>query len=253
LAVGFLTAAIPLKLETYWITIGWLVEAGVLLWVAYRADSSFLKVLSLAALVLGVARLVLFDNFHPATLVFNARFVIYLIAIAVVAFAVHLARKSADETERSAAAVGVIAINVLALVALNLEAHDYFFRKMIPVSQVTGVGSQDWREFRNLSIARDFAYSAIWMVYGAALMWVGFWKRTAFLRWQALVLLAATIVKVFVFDTSQLERGYRIISFIALGVLLLVVSFIYQRDWLKLSGAARKAEPDAAKGSSAQG
>lgn len=251
LAVGFLTAAIPLKLETYWITIGWLVEAGVLLWVAYRADSGFLKVLSLAALVLGVARLVLFDNFHPATLVFNARFVIYLIAIGVVAFAVNLARNSADDFERRAAGIGVIAINLLALVALNLEAHDYFARRITDLNYAARFGTQDWREYRNFSIARDFTYSAIWMVYGAALMWVGFWKRTAFLRWQALILLAATIVKVFVFDTSQLERGYRIISFIALGVLLLVVSFIYQRDWLKLSASARNAEPDEARGSSA--
>lgn len=251
LAVGFLTAAIPLKLESYWITIGWLVEAGVLLWVAYRTASSFLKVLSLIALVLGVARLVMFDDFHPAQLVFNARFVIYLIAIGLVAFAVNLARKSENESERSAAAVGAVIINLLALVALNLEAHDYFARKIVALNEASRFHPQDWREFRGISIARDFTYSAIWMAYGAALMWVGFWKRTAFLRWQALVLLAATIVKVFVFDTSQLERGYRIISFIALGVLLLVVSFIYQRDWLKLSGTMRKAEPDRAKGSSA--
>jgi uncharacterized membrane protein len=54
-------------------------------------------------------------------------------------------------------------------------------------------------------------------------------------RWQALVLIAATIVKVFVYDVSELDRQYRIISFIVLGALLLAISFVYQRDWLKLS------------------
>ncbi len=66
-------------------------------------------------------------------------------------------------------------------------------------------------------------------------MAIGFWKRSAFVRWQSLVLIAVTIVKVFVYDVSALEKGYRILSFIALGAVLLAISFIYQRDWLKLS------------------
>jgi uncharacterized membrane protein len=49
------------------------------------------------------------------------------------------------------------------------------------------------------------------------------------------LLIAATIGKVFVYDVSELDRGYRIVSFIVLGVLLLTISFVYQRDWLQLS------------------
>ena len=67
------------------------------------------------------------------------------------------------------------------------------------------------------------------------LMVVGFWRRSAFVRWQALVLIAFTIGKVFLYDVSELDRGYRIVSFIVLGALLLAISFVYQRDWLKLS------------------
>jgi uncharacterized membrane protein len=59
------------------------------------------------------------------------------------------------------------------------------------------------------------------------LMLFGFWKRSAFVRWQAIVLLAVTIGKVFVFDTSNLQEGYRILSFIALGVVLMGMSYIY--------------------------
>ena len=72
------------------------------------------------------------------------------------------------------------------------------------------------------------------MVFGAILLGVGFWRRTAFLRWQALLLLAVTIIKVFLFDMSALSQGYRILSFLGLGVLLFAVSYVYQRDWLKL-------------------
>ena len=64
-------------------------------------------------------------------------------------------------------------------------------------------------------------------------MLVGFWKKSAFLRWQAIVLLAATVIKVFLFDIGTLERGYRIAAFIALGTILLAVSFFYQRSRVK--------------------
>jgi uncharacterized membrane protein len=62
----------------------------------------------------------------------------------------------------------------------------------------------------------------------------GFWKSSRFLRWQALILIFITICKVFLYDTSSLDRGYRILSLIALGLVLLVTSFLYQRDWFKL-------------------
>lgn len=66
-------------------------------------------------------------------------------------------------------------------------------------------------------------------------MAIGFRKRSAFIRWQALILIAFTIGKVFIYDVSQLGGSYRIVSFIALGAVLLGISFVYQRDWLKLS------------------
>jgi len=78
------------------------------------------------------------------------------------------------------------------------------------------------------------------MAYGATLMFVGFQRRSPFIRWQALILIALTIVKVFVYDVQQLDKGYRIVSFIILGALLLAISFVYQRDWLKLSAKHRQ-------------
>jgi uncharacterized membrane protein len=74
------------------------------------------------------------------------------------------------------------------------------------------------------------------MLFGAILLAVGFWRRSSFLRWQALVLLALTIAKVFLSDISELSQGFRIFSFLGLGALLLGVSFVYQRDWLNLRG-----------------
>ena len=55
------------------------------------------------------------------------------------------------------------------------------------------------------------------------------------MRWQALVLIAFTIGKVFLFDVSALQQGYRILSFIALGAVLMAISYVYHRDWLRLT------------------
>ncbi len=153
------------------------------------------------------------------------------------------ASRRSDDAARTVASVAVVALNVLALIALSHEVADYYARQMSALQPVRGRSGPAYttaytNDWRRIQIARDFTYSALWMAYGAMLMVIGFLRRSAFVRWQALLLIAATTFKVFVYDVSQLDRGYRIVSFIVLGVLLLAISFVYQRDWLQLS--ARK-------------
>ncbi|MCL2659969.1 MAG: DUF2339 domain-containing protein [Acidobacteriaceae bacterium] len=83
-------------------------------------------------------------------------------------------------------------------------------------------------------LRQALAVSVFLMLYGAALLAIGFWKRTAFIRWQALALIAFTIVKIFAYDMSELSHGYRAVSFLVLAALLMAVSFAYQKDWLAL-------------------
>lgn len=68
-----------------------------------------------------------------------------------------------------------------------------------------------------------------WFIEAAAIMLIGFWRDIPWLRWGALVLLCAAIVKAFAYDVWKLGLGARTLSFIALGVLLLIMSFAYQR------------------------
>ncbi len=49
------------------------------------------------------------------------------------------------------------------------------------------------------------------------------------IRWTGLFLLIACILKVFLIDLSSLETGYRIMSFIVLGLILLTVSYLYTK------------------------
>jgi uncharacterized membrane protein len=91
---------------------------------------------------------------------------------------------------------------------------------------------------------RALAVSAFLMIYGAMLLAAGFWKRSAFVRWQALILLILTIGKTFLYDMRNLSQGYRVVSLLGLGVLLMAVSFAYQKDWLSLreQGSKQRSE-----------
>lgn len=239
-AIGFITVAIPIRLNAHWITIGWFIEAGVLLWVANRVKSDFLNVLALAALILGVVRLLVFDDFSTTQLVFNMRMATYAVAVAVLGAVAWYADRRDDEPGHAVAAVALVAVNALALIALSREITDYYNRQM---AEYRPTALNHWRgayaDLHRFEIERDFSYSALCMAYGALLMIIGFARRSAFVRWQALLLIAATIGKVFIYDVSELDRGYRIVSFMVLGILLLAISFVYQRDWLQLSARSK--------------
>lgn len=230
-AIAFITIAIPLKLDAHWITIGWLIESAVLLFVAVKTKSDLLRIFSGCTLALGVCRLLFIDNFYTQTLVFNARFATFLVAIAIMAGIVAAGERYASEREMPFVKLAGIALNLLALIALTREANDYFSRHIAELYQQRNM----YEASRQLEIARDFSFSAIWIIYGAALMVAGFWKRSAFIRWQAMVLVAVTIGKVFLYDSRELQQIYRILSFIALGVMLMAISYAYHRDWFKLS------------------
>ena len=225
LGVGFLTIAIPLKLESYWNTLGWIVEGGALFWAAHRSGRMLLRILGTGAFLLGIFRLIMVDSFSQEPLLINPRFGLYLLAIGALALLAYFVTNEGGAENRQWAAVAIIGVNVLALLALHFEVMGYFQSQL--------AAAYSFQERHSIMTVRDFAYSAVWMLYGSGLMLVGFWKGSAFLRWQAIVLLAMTVLKVFLVDISTLERGYRIAAFIVLGAILLAVSFFYQRSRMK--------------------
>ena len=59
-------------------------------------------------------------------------------------------------------------------------------------------------------------------------MAVGFWRKSKLLRYIALGLFALLLVKVFIWDTKNVKNVYRIAAFLATGVTLVGVSYLYQ-------------------------
>ena len=101
LSVALITIAVPIRLDGHWITVGWLVEAGVLLWVADRIRVPFLHYLAAVALALGVARLLVVDNFVVSTALLNWRMATYFLAMAVLTLRDPDSRAQFDEKSRA--------------------------------------------------------------------------------------------------------------------------------------------------------
>ncbi|TPK77036.1 DUF2339 domain-containing protein [Mesorhizobium sp. B2-4-12] len=82
-----------------------------------------------------------------------------------------------------------------------------------------------------------YTYSALWLVIGVALLTAGVWLRSQVLRVASAVLIAVAVLKVFLFDMSELEGVLRALSFIGLGAVLIGIGLFYQR---LLTRAARE-------------
>lgn len=71
--------------------------------------------------------------------------------------------------------------------------------------------------------------SGLWSLVGFAALVVGLRRDIERLRLAALTVLLVTVAKVFLFDLATLTSVYRVVSFIALGLLLLAAAFLWQR------------------------
>lgn len=74
-----------------------------------------------------------------------------------------------------------------------------------------------------------YSYSIGMLAYGFALLWAGVAFSSLALRAGSLVVVLATIGKVFFYDVGGLEGLWRVGSFLGLGIALLVVSWFYGR------------------------
>src|SRR5579884_3514308 len=73
------------------------------------------------------------------------------------------------------------------------------------------------------------ALSAFWAVLGFGALAAGLLGSKRWLRLGGLGLLGVAVAKVFLVDLAELQSGYRVVSFLALGLLLLAGAFAYQR------------------------
>ncbi len=88
------------------------------------------------------------------------------------------------------------------------------------------------------STGAHFFLTASWAGLALALFVVGLLLKERVYRWCGLAILGCAVARVFLSDVWKLETIYRILSFMALGVVLLVLGFLYNKyqekikDWI---------------------
>ena len=106
------------------------------------------------------------------------------------------------------------------------------FDMMLHVTVLWVLSSElfSWMDIATLTThSYKLGLSILWGVYALLLISLGIWKQKKHLRIGAIVLFALTLVKLFFYDISHLDTISKTIVFVSLGVLLLIISFLYNK------------------------
>jgi len=85
------------------------------------------------------------------------------------------------------------------------------------------------RPLEELQKEAQVGLSVLWSILGAAAFAIGLATHRPPIRLFGLALLGLATVKVFLVDLAALDVAYRVLSLVALGVLLLVSAAVYSR------------------------
>jgi len=157
-----------------------------------------------------------FDNFMP---VINHRFLACGSLIAAFYFLLYIlagSREKLSANECVLIPVSLAITQILSIILLSFEVSSFF-------------SSSHAQSFSEIRYAQGLSLSILWTVYASAMIGSGILKKTRLLRVMGILLAGAAIIKVFLFDLSALQTIYRIVSFIVLGMILLAVSYLYNR------------------------
>lgn len=226
-ALTFVTIAIPIQLESNWVTIAWAVEAVTLLWASLETGARPLRALSAIVFALALTRFLFEDTpwgYRGAfTPILNRYFLGMLALTACLAAAAYLYGRTRP---RAALLAGLVAFAVL-WIGSSVEVFTYFSVQAETIAYSTLPDAAD--TVRHLQWAGQLSLSLLWSAYAGLFTVAGFRYRLRALRSTGLVVFAVTLVKVLLFDIPELRQFYRIVALLALGLVLLGAAWIYQR------------------------
>jgi hypothetical protein len=212
MAVILLTLAIPIQFAGFRITMLWSLEAAAIAWLGARFDQPRYQIGAWLLFALVLLRLFTLDariySTSAYTALANRRFLTFVLAAASLWIASRFSRS--QESQSIAYGAG----HLVLLWALAMEVNGWAARTAdaVDVASVESTG-----------------ISILMAVYALALVVAGVALRSTLNRILGLGLMAAVIAKLYLLDVWSLSRGFRITAFLALGGLLLLVSYLYSR------------------------
>jgi uncharacterized membrane protein len=129
-------------------------------------------------------------------------------------------------------------------VAVILYALDFYLRQEFPAKEnrmgfdlflhitvLTIAGNEliNWMDLSGSEQSYKLGLSILFGVYALLLILLGIRKKKLHLRIGAIVLFSLTLLKLFLYDLRFLDTISKTIVFVVLGVLLLVISFLYNK------------------------
>lgn len=87
----------------------------------------------------------------------------------------------------------------------------------------------NWMDLYEPGQSYKLGLSILFGLYALVLVALGIWKKKAHLRIAAIALFGATLLKLFFYDLADLSTISKTIVFVILGVLLLIISFLYNK------------------------
>ena len=221
-AVGLGLSAIGLGLALSGpaLVVGWTVEAMVLAWVAGRTHDRRAELGVALFLVLAIGHVLAIEAPPDALLIGVDDLVKALLGIAMVALASLVSASLIDPDPRDRR----VALEITGLVAL------------IYLPSVAIVDTWTTGDLSEPGQTPQLLLSAFWSLTGLSAIVYGLVRRQRHARLAGLALLGIAVAKVFLFDLATLDSIYRVLSFLALGLLLLAGAFAYQRLAIKEEG-----------------
>jgi len=246
LTVGFITLAIPIQFDGKIITAGWAIEAVILLMLGLKTRQVAIKAFGVIIFEFAFIRMLLIDSNHGETdsVLFNKVLLTYLLVIIsayLSAYIFQLFSEESDDNEHSflapkkLIAIFLISANFLTVCAISQEINYYYTREIKLIErQVVEKNFQpasiiNHEKINKLESKNSVSLSLFWLFYGIILVIVGFFLRNKGVRVGGLLLFTLAIFKLFFYDLWNMGTLYRIISSMSLGVVLLVISFVYQK------------------------
>jgi uncharacterized membrane protein len=220
--------AIVLQFDGPVVAVGWAAEGVVLGWLAMRERSRVIGLGSGTLLVLGSMQVVgeLTKPLPGGEAAFvNPRALAAVLVIGLLAWLAWRMGDDADaEVSRRARDTVIVAANLLAVLFLSSEIHAFFVGRAVDAT-IEGAGIVA----ASANLAEQLTLSVTWAFYAVVLIALGIRRRYAPARYFAIALFGLTVAKVLMNDIAGLDRFYRMLTVLAVGVLLLVASYLYQR------------------------
>ncbi len=242
LAAGFLTVAIPVQLGLHGITLAWAVEGVLLIGLGVKFRSALTRVGGYS--VLGLTVLRLFARhlpLHPRPFdpVFNPPFGTWMFVVLALGVAVLMVRGVGEEEgapDRVLAPLVATTALLLLWGLLTAETADTFAQNARRAATAGDVGAA-----QQARRAGGLAVSVLWTVFATALLSAGLALRNRPLFYASYALFALTAGKVVFWDLGEFSVPYRMLAFLALGLLLMAGAYLNLRFRERLAppGAVR--------------